>query len=122
MTAPYMDFEVPEELAEKTYEAIEIARNTGEVTQGVNEVTKAIERKNAEIIIIAEDIEPPEIVAHLPMLAKEKNIPYTFVPSKKELGSASGLPVQSSSIAITDTGDASSEIKDIIEKTDELKE
>lgn len=122
MTAPYADYEVPEDLAEDIYKAVEIARDTGKIKQGVNEVTKALERKNAKLMVIAEDIEPPEIVAHLPLLAKEKDIPYTFVPSQKQLGSASGINVATSSIAITDAGDSSSEIEKIVEKIDEIKE
>lgn len=121
MAAPYMDYEVPEELAEDTYEAVEIARDTGKLKQGVNEVTKALERKNAKLVIIAEDIEPPEIVAHLPMLAREKDIHYISIPSQKELGSASGINVSTSSVAITDAGDAVSEIEQIIDKIDEIK-
>ncbi len=122
MTVPNADFEVSEELAEKTYEAVEMARDTGKVTKGVNETTKAIERKNAELVVIAEDIEPPEIVAHLPMLCEEKDIAYSIVPSQKQLGSASGIGVGTSSVAITDPGDASSEIKKISKKIQELKE
>lgn len=121
MTAPYQDFEVPEELSKKTYDAIEKARETGKIKQGVNEVTKALERKNAEIVIIATDIKPPEIVAHIPILAKEKEIPYTYVPSQKELGLASGIKVGSSAIALTKTGEAKKEIEKIKDKIKELK-
>lgn len=122
MTSPYQDFEVPEQLAKETYEAIEKSRRKGKLRRGVNEVTKAIERKNTEIVIIAEDIEPPEIVAHLPILAKEKEVPYIFVPSQKELGSASGIKVGTSSLAINKAGEAEKEIRKIIEKVNQLKE
>jgi len=121
MTAPYQDFEVPEKLSKQIYDTVEKARDTGEIRQGVNEVTKALERKNAKLVIIATDVEPPEIVAHLPILSKEKETPYTFVPSQKELGLASGINVGSTSIAITDEGEAKKELEKIKEKTQELK-
>ncbi|MFW5902517.1 MAG: 50S ribosomal protein L7Ae [archaeon] len=121
MTAPYQDFEVPEELSKQIYEAVEKARDTGKIKQGVNEVTKALERKNAELVIIATDIKPPEIVAHIPILSKEKEIPYTYVPSQKELGLASGINVGSSAIAITKAGESKKEIEKIKGKIEELK-
>ncbi len=121
MTAPFQEFEIPEELSKKTYEAIEKARDTGKIKQGVNEVTKALERKKAELVVIATDIKPPEIVAHLPILSEEKDIPYIYVPSQKELGLASGLNVGSTSIALVDSGEAKKEIEKIKEKVKELK-
>ncbi|MFB6265470.1 MAG: ribosomal L7Ae/L30e/S12e/Gadd45 family protein, partial [Candidatus Nanohaloarchaea archaeon] len=84
----YVEFEVPESLAETTYNAVEKARDTGSIRKGANEVTKAVERGNAELVVLAEDVEPPEIVMHLPALCSEKGIPYTFVPEKEELGLA----------------------------------
>lgn len=121
MTVAYQDFEVPEELAKQTYEAVEKARDTGKVKQGVNEVTKALERKKAEIVVIATDVKPPEVVAHLPILAEEKGIPYMFVPSQKELGLASGIKVGSTSVALVEPGKASEQIRKIKEKIKELK-
>jgi large subunit ribosomal protein L7Ae len=78
----YVKFEVPKEIADKVYEALEIARDTGKIGKGTNEVTKNIERSNVALAVIAEDIEPAEIVAHLPILAEEKEIPYVYLPTK----------------------------------------
>ena len=72
----YVKFEVPKELAEKALEAVEIARDTGRIRKGTNETTKAVERGQAKLVIIAEDVDPEEIVAHLPPLCEEKEIPY----------------------------------------------
>jgi len=68
MASPYVKFEVPKELATQAFEAVEMARDTGKLRRGVNEVTKAIERATAKLVIIAEDVTPPEIVAFLPVL------------------------------------------------------
>jgi len=117
----YVRFEVPKELADRAYEAVEVARDTGKLRKGTNEATKAIERKHAVLVVIAEDVEPAEIVAHLPPLCDEKGVPYVYVPSKRELGAAAGIDVPSSAIAIAEAGEASSTVKQIIERIKELK-
>ena len=83
------------ENAEKAYEAIEVARTTGKIKKGTNEVTKQIERGNAKLVVYAKDVNPPEVVMHLPLLCKEKGIPCAEVPSKEELGAAAGIQVAS---------------------------
>ncbi len=118
----YVKFEVPEELAEKAYEAIEIARDTGRIRKGTNETTKAVEREEAVLVLIAEDVDPEEVVAHLPELCDEKGIPYVYVPSKDELGAAAGIDVAAASACIIDPGDAKDLVDEIIEEVEELRE
>ena len=65
-------FDVPEELTNKALEALELARDTGKIKKGTNEATKAIERGNAKLVLIAEDIEPAEIVAHIAPLSEDR--------------------------------------------------
>ncbi|NYB52491.1 MAG: 50S ribosomal protein L7ae [Methanobacteriaceae archaeon] len=119
--AMYVKFDVPKELADKAYEALEIARDTGKVGKGSNEVTKAVERGDAVLVLIAEDVDPAEIIAHLPVLAEEKEIPYVYIPTKDELGEAAGLNVGTASACIIDAGEGEDLIKDIVEKVEELK-
>ncbi len=117
----HVRFEVPKELAEKVYEAVEAARDSGKIRKGTNEATKAIERGKAKLVVIAEDVEPPEIVAHLPPLCEEKGAPYVYVPSKNELGSAAGIDVPSAAIAIAELGGAEDAVKSIVSQIKELK-
>ena len=121
MTGAYVKFEMPKDLAEKTYEAVEKARDSGKTRKGVNEVTKAIERGVAKLVIMAEDVEPEEVLMHIPVLCDEKKIPFSYVPAKAELGKADGLAVPTSSIAIVEDGGAKKLIDDISKKTEELK-
>ncbi|AHL22241.1 MULTISPECIES: 50S ribosomal protein L7Ae [Thermococcus] len=116
----YVKFEVPQELAEKALEAVEIARDTGRIRKGTNETTKAVERGQAKLVIIAEDVDPEEIVAHLPPLCEEKEIPYIYVPSKKELGAAAGIEVPAASVAIIEPGKARELVEEIATKVREL--
>lgn len=118
----YTEFDVPESLAEKTYNAVEKARDTGKIRIGTNETTKAIERDNADLVVIAGDVSPAEIVMHIPALCKEKDINYTFVPSKDELGLAAGINVQTATAVISETGSSKEDVKEIAEKVEELKE
>jgi large subunit ribosomal protein L7Ae len=117
----YVRFEVPKELADKVYGAIELARDTGKLRKGTNETTKAVERKQAVLVAIAEDVEPAEIVAHLPALCDEKGVPYIYVPSKRELGAAAGIDVPAAAVTIAEAGEASSAVKEIIDRIKELK-
>lgn len=88
-------------------ELVEIASaptTKGSVKKGVNEVTKAVERGTAKLVVISEDVSPPEIIAHLPLICEEKNIKLVRVPSKVELGEAAGVKT-CSSIAIISAGE-----------------
>jgi large subunit ribosomal protein L7Ae len=96
-----------------TYKIVEKAKGTGKIEKGTNEVTKAIERGTAKLVVYAADVDPKEIIQHLPLLCKEKNIPCQEVDSKQKLGIAVGLPVSTSSIAVIDAGDADKDIASI---------
>jgi large subunit ribosomal protein L7Ae len=105
--------EIMAENNEKAYEAIEVARTTGKIRKGTNEVTKAIERGTAKLVVVSKDTSPPEIIMHIPLLCKEKGIPCVEVPSKEELGAAAGLQVGTSSVAIVEEGESAAIIKEI---------
>ncbi|NOZ77075.1 MAG: 50S ribosomal protein L7ae [Euryarchaeota archaeon] len=121
MAKMYVRFEVPKDLQEKTYEALEMVRSSGKLSKGTNEVTKMVERGQAALVVIAEDVEPEEIVAHLPVLCDEKKAPYIYVPSKEELGKASGMDVSTASVAVVNAGKAKKIIAEIAEKAEALK-
>ena len=117
----YVKFEVSKELADAAYEALQIAAKTGIVRKGTNEATKAIERSQAKLVIIAEDVDPPEIVAHLPLLCEERKIPYVFVPTKEQIGKALGIDVPAAATCIIKEGDATGLIKEIITRIEQVK-
>jgi len=110
----FVTYEAPSELSEKAYLATETARDGGKVRKGSNEVTKIIERGQAKLVVMALDVEPPEILAHLPMLCEEKQIPYTYVPSRDELGRAAGLKVTTAAIAITEIGKKKGALEEVV--------
>jgi len=118
----YVRFETPTEVANAAYEALQIASRTGRIRKGTNETTKAVERGQARLVVIAEDVDPPEIVAHLPILCEERKIPYVYVPSKVKLGSAAGIDVQSAAACIVEAGEAEDLVKEIITRVQRIKE
>ena len=50
---------------------------------------------------------------HIPALCEEKEITCVIVPSREDLGAASGLNVPTSAVAIVKEGDAADLIKDL---------
>jgi large subunit ribosomal protein L7Ae len=117
----YVKFEVPSELAEKAYQALSMAKEKGKIKKGTNETTKAVERGQAQLVLIATDVDPPEVVAHLPLLCEEKKVPYIYVPSKERLGKAAGINVAAAAAAIIDPGEATSLVNEIIKELSTIK-
>ena len=99
--------------SDKIYEAIETAKATGKLRKGTNEVTKAIEKGEAKLVVTAKDVSPPEIIMHIPLLCEEKGIPCVQVPSREELGAAAGIEKPTASVAIVVEGEAKNLIKEI---------
>jgi large subunit ribosomal protein L7Ae len=117
----YVKYEAPKEIVDAAYEALSIASKSGSVRKGTNEATKAVERAQAKLVVIAEDVDPPEVIAHLPLLCEERKIPYVFVPSKDKLGTSVGIDVPCASACIIREGDAAGLIKEIITRLEQVK-
>lgn len=98
------------------YNIAEKAKKTGKIEKGTNEVTKSVELGTAKLVLYAKDVEPKEIVAHLPEICREKNIPCYEVDSKQKLGLAAGIPVSTASIAVIEPGDAADDIARLSKK------
>jgi len=117
----YVKFETPEDLVSPILEALRVAATSGKVKKGTNEATKAIERGTSKLIVIAEDVEPPEVVAHLPILCEEQGAAFVFVPTKQELGNSLGIEITSAAAAILDAGDAQHIVDQIITTIAKIK-
>jgi len=117
----YVNYDVPADLQDRALDALEVARDTGSVKKGTNETTKAVERGNADLIYVAEDVQPEEIVMHLPELADEKGISFIFVETQDDGGHAAGLEVGSCAAANDDGGEGRDDVDDIASKVEELR-
>ena len=107
--------ELTKDIIERIYSIIEDSRTDGRIRKGVNEVTKSLERGEAKLSIAASDVSPGEIIQHLALLAKDKEIMHVEVPSKAELGAAAGLPVATAAVAIANPGEAKKKLNNLIE-------
>merc|ERR1712179_880572 len=56
------------------------------VRHGVNTVTTLIEKKKAQLVVIANDVDPIELVMFLPALCRKMGVPYCIVKNKSRLG------------------------------------
>ncbi len=117
----FVDYEVSKEDSEKVLDALEAVKESGNIRKGVNETTKAIERGIAKLVVVAMDVQPEEIVMHIPALCKEKKAPYIFVESKEELGKAVGLEVSTASVAVVEEGRGKKNVDEIVERIKELQ-
>merc|ERR1712219_109050 len=53
---------------------------------GVNSVTTLVESKKAQLVIIAHDVDPIELVVFLPSLCRKMGVPYAIIKGKARLG------------------------------------
>lgn len=86
----------------------------GKLIKGINEVTKAAEKGTAKLVIVAQDVDPKELVMHIPIICKEKGITYFELPSKSELGKVAKLNVSCSSLAVVEFGEFADEAKKLL--------
>ncbi len=99
------------EIDEKqVFALIQKAKETGSVRIGANEVTKAVERGQAKLVVSATDVSPAEIVAHFDGLCKEMNIVYLSAGSKAELGALVQIK-STTALAIVDAGSGKKELE-----------
>ena len=71
------------------------------IRSGMNTVTSLVEKKKAQLVIIAHDVEPIELVLHLPTLCRKMGVPYCIVKGKARLGRLVHLKT-CTSLALTD--------------------
>ena len=88
------------------YDVVEKASKTGKVDRGVNEVTKAVERGVAKLVVVASDVDPKELTQHLPILCREKNIKFVEADSKEKIGISAGINVSCAAVAVIELGEA----------------
>jgi len=68
---------------------------------GLNHVVALVEAKKAQLVVIADDVDPIELVVFLPALCRKMGVPYVIVKGKARLGLISGKKT-SAVLAVTD--------------------
>jgi large subunit ribosomal protein L7Ae len=116
----FVKYNVTEDLANKLADFLGKASKTGKIKAGVNEVTKMLERGQAKLVVMAEDVTPEELLYHIPVLCNDKKIPFSYAKDKKELGKMCSLKVGASCVAVINEGVAKKELEDIAKIIKEL--
>ncbi len=116
MAKSYVKFEVQKEVVGKIAETLRLAKQSGTIRKGANEVTKSVERGLANFVVIAEDVDPEEVVMHIPTLCGQKKIPFGYLPTKLELGKAIGMNVPCAAAAIEKPGESEQAMKEVVSK------
>jgi len=80
----------------------------------LNHITTLVEEGKAKLVVMAHDVDPPEIMIFLPALCRKKEIPFCFVKGKARLGRLCNLKT-ATCVALTDV--AKEDLKDF----DDLK-
>ncbi|KAK7678184.1 hypothetical protein QCA50_018863 [Cerrena zonata] len=109
----------PKKLNKKVLKTVKKASKAKHVKRGVKEVVKALRKGEKGLVIIAGDISPPDVVSHLPVLCEDSSVPYVFIPSKEDLGSAGATKRPTSCVFVVPGGGKSKKNAD---KTDEYRE
>ena len=106
----HIAFEPPSDIQEQGYEMIKSVGKDGRgrLKKGANEVTKAAERGSAKMVVMAENVNPGELLAHIPMICKEKSIPFIYVEDQAYLAEAAGMSIgtRTAAIAVMDVDKA----------------
>lgn len=116
----YVKFETPESLEKNVLDLVENSFRSGKIKKGTNEVIKSIERGESKIVVIAEDVSPPEVVFYLPMLCDERKVPYCYVKKRVDLGAKVGI-TSAASISVVDYGKSEEAYNKIVGEISKLK-
>ena len=104
----HIAFETPKDIQEQVYELVKAIGKDGrgKLKKGANEVTKAAERGSAVMIVMAENVNPGELLAHVPMICKEKGIPFIYVEDQGYLADSAGMTAgtRTAAIAVLEAG------------------
>ncbi|XP_063629838.1 H/ACA ribonucleoprotein complex subunit 2-like protein [Cydia splendana] len=81
----------PKKLSKKIYKLIK--KSSGHknyIRNGLKIVQKQLRLGEKGMVFFAGDISPIEIMCHLPAVCEEKDVPYCYTPSRKDIGAAMG--------------------------------
>ena len=97
----HIAFETPKDVQDSVYELVKlVGSGEGRLKKCSNEVTKAAERGTAQMIVMAENVNPAELLAHIPLICKEKKIPFIYVEDQAYLAEAAGMSSGAKTAAI----------------------
>lgn len=107
-------------LARKVYKIVKrAAKQKHYLRQGIAEVQRALRKGETGVVVLAGNVTPVDVYAHIPGVCEEKEIPYVFTPSKEDLGHAAGHKRPSVMMLVKrndEYAELFDEVKDAVEK------
>jgi len=64
------------------------AKKKKALLKGIKDVTKAVRKGAKGLVILGADVSPYDVVSHMPVMLEEAQIPFVWVPSRQDLGTA----------------------------------
>ncbi|CAN6670953.1 H/ACA ribonucleoprotein complex subunit Nhp2p [Trichomonascus vanleenenianus] len=101
---PFAQPLAPKKLNKKILKTVKKASKARHVKRGVKEVVKSLRKGEKGLVVIAGDISPPDVISHIPVLCEDEKVPYVFLPSKADLGSAGATKRPTSCVMIVPGG------------------
>ncbi|XP_066470698.1 H/ACA ribonucleoprotein complex subunit 2 [Tiliqua scincoides] len=77
-------------LTRRLCKCIKKAAKQKQIRRGVKEVQKFLNKGEKGITVLAGDTLPIEVYCHIPIMCEDRNLPYVYIPSKTDLGTAAG--------------------------------
>jgi len=105
--------EVEDSVTKAVLDLVQQAAKTKQLKRGASEAMKALHRHSAELVVLASDAEPVEILSQLPALSAEKSVRFVYVASKAALARACGVSRPVSACSITAGSRLSAQIRDL---------
>ena len=98
-------------LTKKLYKVVKKSRKAKKLKRGVREVVKGLRKNEKGLVILAGDVSPIDVITHIPVLCEDNEVPYCYVPSRRDLGAAS-LTKRPTSVVMVKTEDEYKELYD----------
>lgn len=108
---PFANPLADEKVTKKVLKSVKKAAKNKTLKRGVKEVVKAL-RKSPQgveatsatgVVVLAADISPMDVISHIPILCEDHKVPYIFVTSRAELGSAGNTKRPTSVVMVSES-------------------
>lgn len=77
------------ELSTQVLQLASLAAKGKALRRGIKEVVLALRKGDKGVCVLAGDVFPVEVIAHVPLLCEEAMVPYCYIQRKSDLGQAS---------------------------------
>lgn len=92
-------------LTKKLYRVVKKAQKAKRLRRGVREVVKALRKNEKGVVVLAGNVSPIDVISHIPVFCEDKGLPYCYVPSRRDLGTASRTKRPTSAVLVQPSGD-----------------